>query len=273
MISVVINADTRIGVHNTSSTVGDFGEGSLQGVRSLDLLTEGVKNKMNFFRGYETQCILYVDVHEQLSVALRAEIINLVESYGNNSQAIFKAHDRVRDRWNDRLYLEALKLAEGEYVAHFDQDTNAFCDEEYDIVIQYIFWLNEDKYKFVCQPTNLTKEEHKMYFASTRFFVCKKEMLDFDEIERCFDYDYLFKKYGVIEEMPNPCCLEHILGYIAGKGNVLYPQREDDNYIIFSWVRYFSGTLKKLNERNYEEAKKYIINLGVHGPNDVLDKQ
>lgn len=272
-ISVVINADTREGLNKESSTVGDFGEGSLQGVRSYDFLTEGVKSKINFFRGYDVQCILYVDVHEPLTDAEVLEISQLVESYGNNSKVIFKAHDRVRHRWNDLIYLEALRLAEGDYVVHFDQDTNAFISDDGGIVGAYLELLDNGFSKFICQPTDLTLDQHKMYFASTRFFVCKRETLDFAEIERCFDYDYIFKKYGVMKEMPNPCCLEHVLGYIVGIGNVFYPPRLDNYYLIFSWVRYFSGTLKKLNEMTYPEVKEYILNLGIHGPNDVLDKK
>lgn len=46
LISCCINADTRQGYKNESSAVGDYGQGSLQGVRSSDFLIEGVKNKV-----------------------------------------------------------------------------------------------------------------------------------------------------------------------------------------------------------------------------------
>jgi hypothetical protein len=263
MISVVINCDNREGYKNNKSHVGEFGVGSLQGVRSIDLLTEGVKNKMNYFRGYDTQCILYIDKHESLSDELFNEISELVNYYGNNSKLVIKEHDRNRYRWNDYIILEALKLADGEYVAHFDQDCNAFRVDNSNIIDKYLFFL-EQEYKYICQPSSLTFAEHGMFWASTRFFICKRETLDIPLLENSM--------YSPFMGVHTPC-LEHILGVMAGNGKVLYPPREDEKYIVFSWVKYYAGTLKKLNDMPQEEALKYVINLGVCGPNDVNDKQ
>lgn len=261
VISVVINSDNRHGYRNASSAIGEFGEGSLQGVRSADFLTEGVRQKINFFKGYDIQCILYIDLHQEIEPELLQEIETIVHSCGNNSKVVLKSHDRKRYKWNDYIYLEALKLAEGDYVCHFDQDSNAIRTDDCDIVDAYLDLL--ETYKYICQPWDGVGD--KMNHASTRFFICKKETLDFPVIENALHINPLYGKL-------NPCT-EYTLGILAGEGNVLYPPREDDKYIVFSWVKYFAGTLKKLNEMKSEDALKYIFDLGICGPNDCIDKQ
>jgi len=263
MLSIVLNADTRVGYLNDNSQVGDYGSGSLQGVRSCDFLVEGLKNKMHYFRGYECQCILFMDVHEDISVELMSEIESIVYSYGNNSKVVLVPHSKEKDKWNDLLYIEALKLAEGDYIAHFDQDCNAYRTDESDIIEDYIYWLDSDKYKYICQPWDGVGDE--MTHASTRFFICKKETLDLPLIERSLFINPLMGKH-------NPC-LEHTLGILAGEDGVLYPPRRDEEYLVFSWARYFKGTLKKLNEMEPKDAINYVLGLGVHGANDVIDKQ
>lgn len=259
MISVVINADTRQGWKNESTTVGEFG-GDLLGTRSADFLTEGLKNKMGFFRGHETQCILYIDEHESIPDELFMEISELVKSYGNNSKLICRPHDRGRHRWYDYITLEALRLAEGDYVVHFDNDSNAFRSDESDIIEKYFKWLDSE-YKYVCTSIPAAQKE-KWFWASTQFFICKKETLNFSEIENCFDNRYLEKQYKRISYEPYPCCLEHTIGLMVKDGQVLYPPRED-NYMIFCWWKYTRGILKELNEMPYNEARDYILKSGA----------
>jgi len=261
MISVVINADTRKGYLH-SARGEEWGNKSLHGVRSVDFLLEGVRQKMDFFRGYDTQCLLYVDQHEALSYGLIAEIDELIGSYGNNSKFILKQHDRTKPRWNDYLYLEALRLADGDYIAHFDQDCNAYRTDECDIIRRYLLWLN-NQYKFICQPTDMTKEAHGMWWASTRFFICKKETLNFDEIESNLTTPVRGK---------HTPCFEHVISVLNDE-SVCYPPREDEQYCIFSWATYNSGTIKKLNEMSYADVKKYVLDeQGLFGPNDCVDK-
>lgn len=260
LLSVVINADTRAGFLQ-SARGEEWGNKSLHGVRSVDFLIDGVRQKMNFFRGYDTQCILYVDQHLPLSFELINEIESMVSSYGNNSKFILLEHDRNKPRWNDYIYLEALKLAEGNFVVHFDQDCNAYRTDDCDIIRRYLLWLN-NQYKFVCQPWDGIGDV--MHHASTRFFICKKETLNFPLIEKSIHINPLMGK--------NNPCLESTLGLLSGEGNVLYPDREDDKYVIFSWATYNNGTLRRLNRRTYEEVKKYVTaDCGLHGPNDCVD--
>lgn len=261
IISVVINADSRYGYKNYKITVGEFGEGSLQGCRSIDFLTEGLKNKMNFFRGHECQCIMFLDEHEPIPDKLFMEISEIVHSYGNGSALICKSNNRTRHRWYDYITLEALKLATGDYIVHFDQDSNAFRSDESDIVDAYIDLLGSG-YKYICCPIPETHKD-KWYWASTQFFICKKETLNLDEVEKCFDNKYLEETYGRMRYDPHPCCFEHTIGLMVKEGEVLYPPRENDSYLIFCWWTYQSGLLKKLNEMPYPEAKEFIINCGL----------
>lgn len=261
LITVVINADTRIGYLNPTSTVGDFGGGSLQGVRSVDLLTEGVKNKMDFFKGYNTRCVLIIDKHEELPSALLQEIADLVYSYGNNSQLIIKTFDHESWKWNDKLYIESLKHTSGDYTCHMDMDCCAYRKPDSNIVEQYLKWLDEG-YKYVCQSWDGIGDE--MYWASTRFFICKTETLDFDKIEANLYINPLFGK--------NNPCLEHTISLIEGDGKTLYPKRDDEQYIIFCWASYFSGLMKHLNNLPYEEVIKYLKDCGLFGTHDIISK-
>ncbi len=261
MISVVINADNREGYLNETSTVGDYGSGSLQGVRSKDLLIDGLKNKLKFFEGYDIQCIFYLDVHEPLPSKLHEEIKQIVFACGNDSKIVLNPHSKVKYKWNDWLYIDALKLADGDYVAHFDNDCCAYKKEGSDIVEQYFRWL-DNGYKYVCQSWDGIGDE--MYWASTRFFICKKETLDLSLAE------VLIYK-NPLQGKNNPC-FESTIGLMAGEGNVLYPPRDDDNYIVFCWAKYFSGLMKTLNNLPYEDAVKYIKGCGLYGSHDVIAK-
>ena len=267
---MVINADTRKGYTQGASTVGDFGKGSLQGVRSIDLLTEGVRNKLNFFRGHDLQCILYIDEHEPISDTLLREMKSIVHACGNDSVVVIGDHNRTMHRWYDHITLSALELANGDYVVHFDQDANALRSDESTVIESYTQWL-DGGYKFICQPS--LPEHANMYWASTRFFICKKESLQLGELKMCLSNSYIEKHYDIKGLSPHPCCLEHTIGAISGKDSVLYPERNDEEYLIFSWSRYYSGTLAKLNAMPYKDAKDYILSCGIHGANDVLDKR
>jgi len=267
-LSITINADSRRGyLTNEKSSIGDYAPGGQEGCRSIDFFLEGVKNKMNFFKEYNCQCLLYLDEHEPIPDGLFMQIVELVKSYGNNSQVICKSHNRTRHRWYDYIYIEALKLAEGDYVVHFDCDTAAFKSYGSDIVEKYIKWLDEG-YKYICYP--IRNDETQMWWASTRFFICKRETLRLEDAEDCLNNDYLYKTYGRMRYDPYPCCWEHTAALREPEGAVLYPPRTDKEYIIFCWVTYFKGTLKKLNDCNYEKIQEFIEDK-IYGANDLVD--
>lgn len=251
-ICIIINADTRRGCEADCSTVGDFAPGSLQGVRSLDLLTEGVVAASRFFAGHPHEIILTIDEHEPLSEAPR-NVLNGLCLAGVLARWEISPKDRSRPHWNDHLYLDSLRLVspDATHVVHIDQDTALFRGPSCDIVQRYLGWL-DGEFRYVCQPFN---GGDPMQHASTRFFICRRETLDFEEIER---------------RIPEGPCLEHVLGRIAGKGEVLYPDPQPNEYLIISWARYHRGLLKKLNAMPFAEVSALIQSWGILGPNDVL---
>lgn len=265
MISIVINCDTRPGCDAEMNTTGDHGEGSLNGVRSWDFLTDGVINKLNFFQGYEVELILYIDEHEGVPKDVQDRMDQITRNL--NARIVCRPHQRSHQRWNEMLYLEALKLATGDYVAHFDGDCAAFRCPSWDPGIFYQSLVGMEGIKFVCQPTTMSRAEHGMWWASTRFFFCRRETLNLCELEKCIlDEGY---RHSVVFSP----ALEHVLGRMAGgPTGVLYPPANWDDYMIFSWSRYHRELLYMLNGLPYEKVRDYILDCGIHGPNDVISK-
>lgn len=262
-ISLVINCDTRKGQDTEVTRIGDYGSGSLQGCRSWDFLTDGIRNKMNFFRGYDLQTIVYVDEHEKL----KPEIVEEIHAIGNIKLVVDYKTRFCGSKFNDWLYVNALKHAECGWVCHADQDVAAFRRDDCRIVDDYTAWLGKD-YKYICQPSVLTKEQHQMSHASTRWLFCNRETLDFTEMERCLtDSRYCQRRFPG-KHIP---CLEFLLSAISGPDSVLYPPANDwRDYMVFSWVSYFRENLAKLNQMSYEQVRKQVLEWGLHGPSDCI---
>lgn len=264
-ISLVINADTRYGWLDDFTGVKNDGRNILFGCRSIDFMTDGVVNKRRFLAGYDLETIVYVDEHEPLSRGAVKRLDAMGES-GEITKLIVTKVNHSRHRWNDYLYRDTLAHATGDYIAHFDGDAAAFRRPEFPLIEKYLAWL-EGGYKYVCQQTPLPDHEHGMWWASTRFFMCKRETLDLDEASRCIDDDYRRAKWG-----DRHCpCFEHIIALIAG-GPVLYPPSNNDNFVVVNWVAYNRGVLSKLNAMDYEGVKQYIFEIcgGPHGASDVI---
>lgn len=262
-ISLVINADTRPGCDAECSKIGDFGQGSLQGCRSWDFLIDGVINKHRFLSGSdaEIETILYVDIHNPIPKRIQMKI-EALQDCGYITKLITAQHSRARHRWNDWLYIDALCHATGEYVAHFDADAAAFSRSP--MIPPYVELLKT--FKYVCQPS--ATADHGMTHASTRFFICRRETLDLDELGRCLDDGYRQAKFPG-QHLP---ALEHIIGALAGTGSVIYPPRKDHNYCVFSFVHYYRGLLWWLNDLPYEEVRRYVFERcgGICGPGDFI---
>ena len=107
-ISIVINGDTRPGIFETDSIKGIQGNGT----KSVDYLKEGVDNKLNFFRGYEIESHLYIDVHENLGKDLLWDISQRVDDL------ILHKHVKHFEGLSVREIGAALGLAEGTVKAH-----------------------------------------------------------------------------------------------------------------------------------------------------------
>lgn len=268
-VSIVINADTRSGFKERESSATQM----FSGCRSIDFLIDGVQNKINFFEGFEKELILFIDQHEEIPESVLSTIRGMVDTL------VIRKHDKrfgdmkEYQKFNDLNYLAALQLARGQYVAHFDQDCAAFT-RSIDPVNNLIKLL--DTYDFVSYPSHATPRavndpSYNYDWASTRFFICKRESLDFTELQKCLlDSDYMYGKYPA--NVRNPWT-EHILGLTAKKG-VIYPPIELDQYAIFCWNKYITGTLGHLNKLHYDEVKNYINHCGgVVYPADITAKQ
>jgi len=282
-ISIVINADTRPGYLVDEAFCGMFTGG---GARSIDFMTDNVMNKREFFRGHSIEVTLYIDVQETITDELMSELGKMVNE-GTVNNLVFNRHTRLYAgkpirQWHDILYLNALTLARGKYVAHFDADTGAYRRDECNIIDQLIEWVESGQYDFVSYPSvhspnegpyQLKPGEPDYLWASTRFFFCKRETLNYNKFVRCLDDQYWIGAHqGKPHRYPN--VTEQILGFMAGAGRVLYPPKDLEQFMIFCWHRYFRGTIGKLNKMSYAQVYAFIINQcgGINGPCDVCQE-
>lgn len=249
-ISIVINCDTRPERSNN--------EEMFRGVVDREFLTDGVTNKINLFAGFDIEVITYIDEHEPVK-----------EFYFTDTIAVRKHTDEVS--FNDWNYIRALQLATGDYIFHFDQDVAAFTISTQPIqdIINTLEQVDYVSYPSHWSPRPVYDETFDHVWVSTRFFACKRETLDLHEIIKCLkNYDYWCATYPV-----NRKChwLEHILGSISkykGKG-VYYPPLEFQKFILYTWENYHKGTLKMLNEMNFEEVYKWVSTKNYHYPNNL----
>ena len=252
-ISAVINVDTRPQRDNIDSM--------FNGVCNLDFLIDGVKNKIKFLDGFEKEIILYVDQH------LPIPYDKLLELRGIADTLVIRNHTN-EPSFNDWNYIRALQMASGDIVMHFDQDCAAFSSSKESV--QELIDLLE-KYDYVSYPSHWTPNAvvdptFNYRWVSTRFFICKRQTLNFAEIIKCLmDYDYFCNTYK-----PSRACpwTEHFLGLISNS-NVFYPPIQLDKLAIFSWGSYRAGTLSFLNNMLYEDVKSFIELRGIRYPNDL----
>jgi hypothetical protein len=258
MISIVINCDTRKGFQEETSSA----EKMFDGTRSEDFLIDGVLNKQKFFEGYETETILFIDEHEPVPQHIYEKLKAITDTL------VIRKHTS-EPNFNDFSYISALALARGEYVAHFDQDSAAFTatTETPAALIRLLEDYRYDSYTSYWSPGAVHDDSFNYMWCSTRFFICKRETLDFTEIIKCQrDYEYYCETYK-----PSRAChwAEHILAMVAGK-SVYYPPMETDRYMIFCWGSYTKGTLRHLNNVPYEDVKTFVSSKGgIVYPNDV----
>ncbi len=263
VISVIINVDSRSGSDEDTSDQSVMNKGT----RSFDYLWDGVLNKIKFFRDYEHEVILYVDRH----LNIPTELYEKWSAIDNLTVCISKHREYFDDniylgKWNDFNILQALYLARGRYLVHFDQDVSAFRDDNCDIIDR--MKRLTDTYDYISYPSRYTPDpifnsggEWDYFRASSRFYFCKRSTIDFTEIEKCLrSNEYLYGKYG--EKHFQCSWLEHVQGILAGPGKVLYPPMDVDNYAIFSWSSYKRGILQHLNSLPYKEINSFITNKG-----------
>lgn len=255
-ISIIINADNRSENLNAEHMFG--------GCVHPDFLTHSVWNKIKFFNKFQIELILYIDQHNQLFAGDIEYLKPLC------STLVIRNHtdDPAFNDWN---YWRALSMASGDIVVHFDQDTAAFTSSE-DYVNELISYL--DNHKIVSYPSHWsphpTVDESfgGKYWASTRFFICKRDDLKLDELKKCIENpEWMYEKYG---DSPRRCnWTEHYLAKINGN-DVFYPPVQLHRGAIFTWKDYKPGTMKALNELDYELVKQWILHHGsINYPCDV----
>jgi hypothetical protein len=255
-ISVVVNCDNRPENNN-------FTGSNLGGCVNDDFLIEGIKNKVAFFEGFDIETIIYLDKHKEIPYS----VLRYLEERSDCFIARTHTHEPSFNDWN---FIRALQMATGDIVVKIDQDTALFRNgKEY--VDELLNYLNV--YAYVSYPSWWTPDathdpNYNYKWVSTRFFMCKRETLNFHEIIKCLtDYEYFCDTYKPSRVNP---WLEHFLGLIS-KSSVIYPPIELDKGAIFSWGSYKQGTLQMLNNMPYEEVKKWIEEQGnIQYPNDVF---
>lgn len=260
LISLIVNCDTRTGFEYDMTKA----ESTFNGCVSNDFLIDGVINKIKFFQGFEIEVILFVDEHVKVPPETLQRMNDLADTL------VVRKHTDEH-AFNDYNYLKALSLANGDIVCHCDQDTACFTSSP--VYVQNLINLLE-QYKFISYPSYWSpypvhdESFGGLFWASTRFFICKRETLKLDELAKCIDNpEWMYEKYGDSPRRVN--WTEHYLAKINGN-SVYYPPLDTSNYTIFSWGTYRKGTLDKLNKLPYEEIEKYIIACGgLHYPVDL----
>ena len=268
MISVVVNLDSRTGV---DGAVSEF-TGHNDGTRSWDFFTAGLVNKLAFFKGHVVELIVFIDEHEPVPEHILNQVRLLADS------VTIRAHSRDYrgaenvGYFNDLNYLRALFQASGEIIAHFDSDTAAFARNK--STVDGLLALL-DQHKFVSYPSATSPRAvddpsfEGRTWASTRFFLCQREALKFDVLERALrEPQWAYATYG---QSARVCpWLEHFLS-LTNNESVIYPQRDDANLLVFCWSRYLSGILPALNARPFDEVADYVLNRcgSIHYPCDV----
>lgn len=257
-ISLVINLDSR-------AERNEFGGENLTGVCNTDFMDFGVFNKQKFVEGFDFETIAYIDKHQDIP----QETLNYL--YKICDLVCIRNHTD-EEKFNDKNYLRALSLASGDIIMHMDSDLAVFTSSP-EPIKEMIALL--DKYDYISYPSHWTPNPtvdnaYDYFWCSTRYFICKRETLDFTEIKKCLDdMDYLYDKYPA--SIRNPW-LEHILGLISkytGKG-VFYPPIDYEKCLIFCWENYEKYTLRRLNELPYNEIKNWITSKGgIFYPNQV----
>ena len=268
VISIVINLDTRPGIFD-EVTVADT---MLKGTRSIDFLTEGVRNKQRFFTGYEIETILFVDVHESIPPTTMQEMLDIADTVVISKHREYFNQADYFPKTNDINYLQAISLAKGKYIAHFDSDMAAFCNDR-SVVYEWLQWLDFDRYEYISYPSHWSPvavddpDFLDYMWTSTRFFICRKDTIQYDEILKCLSSsDYLYTKYPVKRKCP---WFEHILGLLSTREKIFYPPIEPHRYFIFSWDAYRRGLFKELNNTLYPEIKRFVMNKGINYPCNV----
>lgn len=259
-ISLVINTDTR--------PVCNQFEGMWKGVRSRDFLTHGVRNKKAFFNGFDIETIVHCDEHEPLTPEQYEELHSLCDCLVIRKHSKYYRGANPFNAFNDISYIQALSMSRGTHVVHVDQDMAMFTADG-SIVEWMAYEIDNGPWRAVSYPSvNSPAPAHapeygNKWWCSTRFFMVKREELDFTTLERAVMQNDWF--YNAFDRPPriNPW-LEQFLGVMLGY-KVLYPSPDVDRWCVFPWMTYRDGLLEKMGNLPYSEIAAAIHRCGGAG--------
>ncbi len=260
-ISIILNTDSR-------PTNREF-TGMWNGVRSRDFFGRpNLENKLKFFEGFDVELIVFLDRHEDLSHEEYDTLHSLADCL------VVRKHSRDYrganpfSAFNDVNYLQAFSQARSNIVAHFDHDVAAFRADKSD-VDKLLEVVESDKSKFVCYPSPQSPHPceapnyQNQWWASTRFFICKRDTLILDDLERGIrDNEWLYAKYGR-PHVVNPWT-EAMICQMAGY-SVLYPPVDLDRWAVFPWKQYDDGVLQRLNDMPHHQVADALRRAGGWG--------
>lgn len=256
-LSVIINIDNR--PENLR-----FSEMN-KGVVHSDFWTHGVYSKVKFFDGFpDKEIIVNIDEHSPFPEDTLRYIRTLADT------VLIRKHTE-ENCYNDYNYLRSLYCASGDIICKIDQDTACFTSSPEPI--QRMIDKLEDV-PFVSYPSSWSPKPvidesfaHRTW-ASTRFFICKREALKFEELKKCLlEPEYAYATYG---DSPRKCnWLEHFLTLVNGD-QCYYPPIDLNEMAIFCFGSYDKFILQRLNELPYDKVKEFILSKGgIQYPNDV----
>jgi len=130
-----------------------------------------------------------------------------------------------------------------------------------------------ETYKFVSYPSIWSPVAvddptfNGRMWASTRFFMCKRETLKFDVLRNCIEEpEWAYKIFGDVARRCN--WLEHFLT-LTNNNSVYYPSIQTDKLTIFTWENYETYTLRRLNGYTYDEIYNWHSSHPIFYPNNV----
>lgn len=262
-VSICINVDTR--------PENDTNKEMFRGVVSRDFLYEGVINKINLFKDFSKEVIVFCDEHEPIEektlMAMKSVCDTLVIRKHNKS---FEYQDDF-PAFNDFNYIQCLSQARGRFVFHFDGDVAAFTSSSKPIkeIMNKLEEVPFVSYPSIWSPNPVDDPSFENHFwVSTRFFACKRSTLDFTEIIKCqLDYDYWKEKYPRAR-----LChwLEHLL--CKHPNDVYYPPLQFDRFILFVWDDYEKYILQRLNNQSFEDVNNWVCSKKFFYPNNLSIK-
>ena len=256
-LSVIINVDTR-------PSKGEH-EGLFAGTVSRDYLVDGLLNKKKFFQGFDCEFIVFIDEHQKVDALTLDTLREHADTIVLSKHSKHYRGIEPFGPFNDINYLRAFAMARGNTICHFDQDVAAFTSGK-EVVENLLTLVESGQHKFVCYPSIHSPHPvhddsfQNKWWASTRFFICKRAAIDLTALEKCImEPQWGYQTYGT---PPRQCpWTEHFLGLMNGF-SVYYPPVELDKWAVFPWAKYTQGTLAKLNQMPYGDIAKRLYESG-----------